>query len=181
MTCTIDHIWNISGVLVGVAAGWSITQLTGLLTDRKRIRDLKSMLKAELESVACQLAPKRDIIRQILAGLERGGLLPGTSVHSLRVTYDNFGAELFPHLTVKERNCLHVIYEQLRIVDDVLDSFFADFASEDKRGVLEDPMAAFKSLLADLDMTCEKLKELIKSYLDGNPLDVFWTEKEDQK
>ena len=168
-------LWGLAGVWLG----WFLNQRTVEGREKKRVEKLQNMLKGELASLLCQLPDKRDIIRRIISSLDAGKLLPGESVHALRVVYDHYGPELFEYLDDKERNCLHVVYEGLRVLDRNLDAFCADFMAARANETYPDPRKAFKSRFGDLDRTCAELEELIKGYLKGQPVDVFETRRRD--
>lgn len=168
-----SSFWTIVGVVVGFLLG------EGSRYGRYRI-DLirkKRLLIAELGSIRAQIPQKRDMVRQIIDALQQRTLLPGTSVPILSLVYRSVISDLYPHLSSRERNCLHAIYERLQVADEFLRELDDRLLQSVKNGVFPDPYEAFTRLLRDLDASYEIASELMMSYLQGNPVDVFSSER----
>ena len=134
---------------------------------------MRAILCAELKSIAAQIEQKKDIIKQTIAHLKEGKVLPTSSVRALQTGYIENISELYTHLSDRERNCLHIIYERVRIADDLLDHFDSEFISAVKESVLSDPYGAYKARFSEVLISYDIVLKLINSYLSKNPIDVF--------
>jgi len=161
--------WGLVGVTLGVLLG----EGSRYIRHRARIRKLKRIILEELKSIQAQIPQKIDIIKKIISALKKREMLGGISVRAFTVAYNQHIGELYEHLTLLERNCLHVIYEKLRNADDVLFSLEEDFVTAVRDGIIKDPYAAFRDRLQDFLENYRVTNKLIESYLDGNPIDVF--------
>lgn len=99
--------------------------------------------------------------------------LAGNSVRSINSGYNQYIAELYEHYSLIEKNCLHVIYERLRICDEILSDFEQCFLDALQRGVIKEPYKAYAERLQDIYDNYTVIEELIKSFLSGTPKDVF--------
>ena len=109
----------------------------------------------------------------MIEAIKNRRILPGLSVAVVDTGYRRYAAELYPHQTLLERNCSHVIYERLRIADSALNSFDTDFRSAKAEGVIQDPFVAFLDKLEALIISYDVVKKLIESFLVRSPEDVF--------
>ena len=172
---TVDDImkfqpaWTLAAVVVGFMLG----EGSGCLRERFRIRRLKRTIRNELKSIKQQIPQKKDIVSQIIRNLERKTLLPGRSVPIISVGYGDMIKDVYEHLCPLQRNCLHVIYERLRVADDVLGRFTDDFLRAVKEQVLADPWKGFADQFHDINASYDAVSNLIDSYLSGSPIDVF--------
>ena len=164
----------IIGVLLGAILGEGIRYIHGFL----EIRRLKKCLEDELSAIKAHLPQKKDILEQGIDALENNRVLPMSSVHAPSSIYDSHLALLSGHLRSRQRNCLHVIYEKLRVLDKTMDSFRADFQQDIADECLKNPFKAYKGILIDLLRQCDVVVRNIESYLNGNPIDVHQTKKE---
>ncbi|HDL01749.1 MAG TPA: hypothetical protein ENH23_05910 [candidate division Zixibacteria bacterium] len=118
-----QSFWAIVGVILGVALGEGIRWVRHC----QRICTLKKIVCEELRSIKNQLIQKKDIINQAIDHLQKKALMSTMSVRLLGRGYQENIGELYIHLSDLERNCLHVIFERLRIADDLLDSLENNF------------------------------------------------------
>ena len=164
--------------LVGVFVGFLLAEVARFLRYRCRIHKLRSILREELKNIPAQIEQKKDIIRQAIDQLKNRSVLPTSSVRVLQTGYIENISELYTHLSERERNCLHVIYERIRIADDLLDNFESKFLTIVQEGIITDPYQFYFARFSDTLKSYDIVQELIKSYLAGNPEDVFskkWT------
>jgi hypothetical protein len=105
--------------------------------------------------------------------------MPTKSVHALSRGYEQNIAELYQHLSKRERNCLHVIYERLRVAEDVLDSFERDYVSTVREKMVDDPNEVYASRLSEIYESYDLIDKLIDSYLQSRPIDVFYIDEAD--
>jgi hypothetical protein len=161
--------WALAGVVVGFCLG----EGSRYLRYRLEIFRNKRLVKEELRSVLSQLPQKIDVLRQAIEKLRGKQFLPILSVHLVATGYNSVLSQLYPHLTFTERNCLHVIYERLRVADEAMDAFENDFTRAVKDKVIGDPCAAAIGRLEDLVHSLGIVEELAKSYVAAKPVDVF--------
>ncbi len=94
-------------------------------------------------------------------------------MRSVSSIYKSTLEELGPELEPKERNLLHVVYERLRVGDERLENFERDIRRDLAEDLVADPFAAHAGLLRDLIQSYNVVSNLLKSYLEGRPEDVF--------
>ncbi len=99
--------------------------------------------------------------------------MPTLSVRMVATGYYSVLEELYPHLRPLERNCLHVIFERIRVADEQLDQFEDGFVRAVKDKIITDPWATFCGRLEELLESYGVVEELSRSYLVNKPVDVF--------
>jgi hypothetical protein len=161
--------WTLAAVVVGFMLG----EGSRYIREKLRIWRLKRTIRKELKSIKFQIPQKKDILSQLVDNLKKKALLPGLSVPIVSVGYNEMIKDLYDHLSSLQRNCLHVIYERVRIADKVLGSFKDDFLAAAKGGLLSDPWKAFTDQFEEIDKSYDVVLDLIDSYLSGIPIDVF--------
>jgi hypothetical protein len=95
------------------------------------------------------------------------------SVSTVTVGYYSVQESLYPHLTSLERNCLHIIFERLRVADEQMNGMEEAFVRAVKEKVLTDPWSVFSGRCEELLSSYDVVTELAQSYLTGKPIDVF--------
>ena len=161
--------WGLIGVLLGFFLGEGYR----LILERYNICKRKKVLQSELRSIKAQIESKEDILLQAIQTFQTGRVLPTISVRTVRTGYDAYLDTLYLTYSERERNCLHVIYERLRISDEKMDSFDKDFQESLKSGVIDKPWDVAVSTLEELLQPYDVIGGLIQSFLDGTPKDVF--------
>ncbi len=165
----LSSFWALAGVILGFALG----EGSRLLRHWLRIGKLKKLVRDELISIRKQIPQKREILWKMITALEKHQLLSGVSVAIINTGYHQHISELYEHLSVNQRNCLHVIHERLRVADDVMNRFMDDFQAASRDKVIENPSTAFNALLSDIEASYQTVEALIDSYLNNKPIDVF--------
>src|SRR4029077_17526173 len=132
--------WAIVGVMLGFVLG----EGSRLVRHWFRIARLKRLVRDELVSLRMQIPQKRDIVGNMITSLDQRKVLPGISVSAVSTGYRHHISELYEHLSIIKRNCLHVIHEPLRLSDQIVNRFVDDFQAASRDKVLADPFAAFK-------------------------------------
>lgn len=159
--------------LAGVAVGFLLGEGSRYLRYHVEIWRNKRLVLTELESVLAQLPQKRDIINQAISYMRQQRFLPMLSVSTVTVGYYSVQESLYPHLKPIERNCLHIIFERLRVADEQMDSMEEIFIRAVKEKVQADPWGTFIGRYEDLLASYDVVAELAQSYLDEKPVDVF--------
>ena len=174
----LPYFWNLVSVIVGVILGFVLSEVYRHRHYRSRIRNLKRMVKEELKSILAQIPWKKTIIREIIDNLDEQKVLSGVSVGIMNTGYKQHIAELYEHLSILQRNCLHVIYERLDIADKTLSSLEQNIKSAVREKIIDKPFQLYKSRLQEILHSYDVVEDLIKKYLNGKPTDVFCVEKE---
>jgi hypothetical protein len=161
--------WALAGVVVGFCLG----EGTRYARYRWEIHRNRRLVKEELKAVLAQLPQKREILSKAIASLKQKRTLSTQSVHLIATGYTAVVDQLYAHLTLHERNCLHVIYERLRVADAEMDEFENHFLELIRNEQVDDPWSSYVGRLEDHLRSLETVEELAKSYVTGKPIDVF--------
>lgn len=102
--------------------------------------------------------------------------MPTQSVRMVATGYYSVLEDLYPHLKSIERNCLHVVFERLRVADELLDELEESFVRTLKDKVVPDPWAMFVGRLEEILQSYGVVEQLAISYLAKKPIDVFQVE-----
>ena len=166
---SVEGWFGLAGVLLGflLGEGW------GTLRRRRERSRMKGIVASELSSVIAQLPQKRDVLRQGIEAFRAHAVLPLASVHMVSTGYYSVLPTLYPHLTAIERNCLHVIYERLRVAEEFMDGAEAALLEALPAGVRSDPFEDFATAAEEQLESLEVVERLARSYLAGHPTDVF--------
>ena len=159
--------------LIGVALGFLLGEGSRYARYRWEISRNKKIVRAELETVLSQIPQKRDILQQAIAHLKQKRFMPTLSVRSVTTGYYSVLEALYPHLKLVERNCLHVVFERLRVADEQMDGFEESFIRALKDKVIEDPWLTYAGRLEELLESYAVIEQLARSCLAKNPIDVF--------
>ena len=160
-------------VSVGVVLGFLLSEMAQLVRYRHRVFRLRVMVREELKSICAQIGQKKSILKQAQEELKKEKVMPTLAVHVLAEGYRTILNELYGHLSRKERNCLHVIYERLRVGDEFMDHFESKITAALKEHMVNDPYKYYTTVFGDLLCSYDVVKSLIGSYLKGDPIDVF--------
>jgi hypothetical protein len=141
------------------------------------IKRNRRIVRTELESIRAQLPQKRDILNQAIRHLNEQNFMPTRAVRLLATGYYSVLEDLYPHLKPLERNCLHVIFERVRVAEDLLDHFEESFVRTVKDKVVADPWSTFRGQLEETLESYDVVEQLARSYLARKPKDVFAVER----
>lgn len=159
--------------ILGIIIGFCLGEGSRYIRYKLRIKNLKKLIKDELRALESQIPDKRKIIKDIIQSIKNDELLPGSSVGLVNTGYKSYFGELYEHLTFKQRNCLHYIYETLDVMENYLNNFENDLQNAHNEGILKSPNKAFISKSKDILQSLDKVENLIDSYLENNPIDIF--------
>lgn len=159
--------------LVGVVVGFSLGEGSRWIREKLRIRRLKGAVRNELEAILAQIPDKEDILKQAIKAIENKTVLPMAAVRFVTTAYSSYIEDLYEHYSNVDRNCLHVIYERLRVSDSLTESFFEDFLKAIKDKVIADPWEAYAAHLGEVTESYKVVRSLISSFLAGKSEDVF--------
>lgn len=99
--------------------------------------------------------------------------MPTLSCRTVATGYYSVLEDLYPHLSLRERTCLHIIFERLRVADEQAHGFGRNFIGAVKDKILPDPWNTFAGGLEELLESYSVIEQLARSYLAGKPEDVF--------
>ena len=162
--------------LAGVVVGFTLAEGSRYIRYRIEISQYKRLVKAELKTILAQLPQKCDILNQAIEHMKHERFMPTLSVRSVTVGYTSILKKLYPHLKPIERNCLHIIFERLRVADEQMDNFEDAFIRAVKESIHADPWSKFIGRAEELLASYSVVTELASTYLDGKPEDVFLIE-----
>ena len=140
---------------------------------RVEIRRNKRLVRTELESVLAQIPQKLDILNHAIVHMKQQRFMPMVSVRTVALGYYSVQESLYPHLKPIERNCLHIIFERLRVADEQMDGMEEAFVRAVKDKILTDPWGVFAGRCQELLASYDVVAELSCSFLAGKPIDVF--------
>lgn len=161
--------------LTGVILGFLLGEGSRYARHRWEIKRNKQIIRTELQAVLSQLPSKRDILRQAIAHLKTHRFMPTASVHAVMTGYQSVLTDVYAHLSAHERNCLHIIYERLRVADELMDGLEDNFLRTVKDEIVDDPWSVFAGRVEELLESYDVVEQLARSYLAGKPIDVFPT------
>ena len=144
---------------------------------RSDISRNKKLVRAELQSILSQIPQKRDIINQAIKHLNQDRFLTTLSVRSVTTGYYSVVEALYPHLSLIDRNCLHVIFERIRVADDVMEKFEDSFIKAMKDKIIPNVSVTYAERLKELLESFIVIEQLTKSYLADSSIDVFGIEQ----
>ena len=171
-----SEVWS----LLGVVLGFTLGEGCRIIREKCRTRRLKHTIESELRTILAQIKDKKDILSQAVAALNNRAVLPMAAVRMITHGYYLHVEEIYKSYSDIERNCLHVIYERVRVADQHMESFQDDFMRAKKDGLLKDPWQAYVGHLEDIIDSYERVEQYIKGFIAGEPEDVFHTKARHQ-
>lgn len=159
--------------LVGVMVGFILGEGSRYARYRWDICRNKKIIMTELQTILSQLPQKRDVLRQAIGHLKQQSFMPTLSVRAVSTGYHSVLDDLYPHLSLVERNCLHVIYERLRIADEQMDGLEESFIKAVKDKIMDNPWLAYAGQLEELLASFDVIERLARAYIAKEPIDVF--------
>ncbi|NOS67471.1 MAG: hypothetical protein HOO67_03870 [Candidatus Peribacteraceae bacterium] len=161
---------------IGVILGFGLSEGSRYIRSKLRIRNLKRAMVEELKSIKYQILQKKETVRQIISALQQSKIQSGITIRTFDLAYKKYLPELYEHLSLKERNCIHTIYEHLLLNDELLANYEKELGDDLLRKVTKDPMGKHLSHLKDMLISYEQVEKWIESYIKGDPADVLHVE-----
>jgi hypothetical protein len=161
--------WAIAGVVIGYA----LNEISRVIRDAFKRKNIKNVIVEELISIKYQIDQKIDILNQAISALKNGDYLATESVPIITIGYETNINNIYSELNVRERNCLHVIYSRLKIAEDIMRKFEVDFLTNVTNKTIKNPFAMSIDRMEELIESYNVVKELIDSYQNDKPIDVF--------
>jgi hypothetical protein len=164
-----EAIWSLLGVVLGFAlaegAQW-------LKCHRLRNR-LRKSLVAELQSITRMVPSKVDVLNQAESHFKAARVMSTQATRFPSDIYSRVIDEAPEILENWERDCLHIIYESLRVVDESMDSMEERFISINSSYSSEQAISASVGSIGDLKEALSRTSELTKSVISGERVDVY--------
>lgn len=164
-----EAIWSLLGVVLGFALAEGAQWLRRYSL---RIR-LRESLVAELQSITRMVPSKVDILNQAERHFKAARVMPTQATRFSRDIYLRVIAEAPEILENWERDCLHIIYERLRVVDDAMDSMEEKFISMNSAYSSEQAISAAVGFIDDLKDALSQTSGLAQSVISGERVDVY--------
>lgn len=159
--------------LAGVLLGFLLGEGARYARYRWEIGRNKRIIRTELQTILSQLPQKQDILRQAISHLKQQRFMPTLSVRSVTTGYHSVLDDVYPHLSLVERNCLHVIYERLRVADEQMDGLEENFVKAVKDKIIDNPWSTYAGRLEELLESLAVVNDLAHAYLAKTPVGVF--------
>ncbi len=159
---------------LGVALGFALNEAASIAKAKTKARKYLLAMKDELNTNLHQLSQKENIAQQMISALEHGKLLPGGSVPFASTVYERHFPDLVGLLKPIERDNIRHIYSNLKVLDSTLDEFERSFKEDIHSDSINDVEAAYIGRLNDVLENYRVLKGLIKKYLEGTPVDIYY-------
>jgi hypothetical protein len=159
--------------LAGVVLGWVLAVGWQSWRDRRRVEGLNAALRAEAASLLAQIDQFREIARLTIEALGRHEILAGPHVPAITTFFERLFADIAPHLSPVERNLLHVVHGRLQVGDEVLSTYDVSLRNDLNLGIIDEPWSAYASRIRDLQESYDVCERLLRSYLEGEPIDPF--------
>lgn len=162
--------------LLGVVVGFGLSVGWQFLEAWKLRRCLRRSLMAELKSIRRMVPSNLDIISQAQEKFSAGQLLPTKSTHFPNQVYTEVIKIASDILSQQERDCLHITYETLRVVDESMDAMEERFNAITSTHSSVHASTATAAMLGDLSVALSTANSLVKSVEDGKPINVYQIE-----
>ena len=171
--------WSIAllSALLGMVVGFLLNEASQLIKQWHLTKQLKKALADELDSNLYQLDQKIDIAQKMKNAIKQGNFLPGVSVPFASSVYSHHFPSILKCFSPIERDNIRHIYSNLRLLDEITSSLEELYKKDIREGVLSDISTDYLSKIEDIFKNYHVLKQLITSYLDGNPEDIYYRHK----
>ena len=164
-----EALWS----LIGVVVGFLLSEGTQWLKRRAERRELHTALFAELRSIVRMAPSKLDILSQAGNSFSAARLMPTESTHFPAQAYSRLISVAPDVLTPEASDCLHVLYESLRIVDETMDGLERRFNEIAEIHSVGQAVGAATGRIRDLESAIDTCQTLAQSVLDGTPINVY--------
>ena len=167
--------------LVSIIVGFLINTAWQSYKENKNRKEKTKQILEELKTNFHAIHQKKDHIQKIIKNLENKKILSGMSVYFVDTYYSTYLKNLYPFLSAIERNSLHVIYQYFKLTDQLMSNFENDILKFLSLNVIQDKESIYTLFIdrfKELFQILTKTEELIERYLNGNPIDVFYVNRE---
>ena len=172
-----DFFWVIFGVLGGTIVGFFLNEGSRSIRDWKERSRLTRALREELETNLYQIEHKKDTLKTMIGALQENKVLGGLSVPCASAVYASHFPTIVKHLKPIERDLVQNVYGRMQLNDQFMTSFEESFKKDLKENIVKDSWAAYIAKLTELLDSYGVAQEVIKSFLEGQPVDVYQRSK----
>lgn len=130
-------------------------------------------MAAELHSIVRMIPSKLDILNQAEQHFASARLMPTASTHFPNQVYCRIVASAADLLTPEARDCLHVLHERLRIIDESMDRLEERYNSITSTHSVGQAVGAVSGAIRDLSEGLDLARSLAQSVLDKKPINVY--------
>lgn len=166
-------LWSILGVVIG----FGLAELTQWFKVRRIEQSLRAGLVAELKAIVRMIPHKVHVISQAEAVLDSSRIMNTSSTHFPDHVYHRILETAPSLLSGTERDCLHILYERLRITDQMMDGLEGRFHHISETHTIEMAVRGTAGALDDVKAGLTHSGDLANSAIKGNPIDVYATGK----
>lgn len=167
----------IVSALVGGVVGFGIERIKTRL-DR---RTLKHQLLGELTTNLQMLPFLRKHLAESLRTAQMGGSPNMRAVHFCVACYDAHFSTVLPILSQTEQISLQIIYENLRICNEITDAYSRIVFDVSTKVEHERLLRIYAGTLQSAIGLTEKTEEHIRNHIDGEPTDFFLRDRDDPR
>jgi len=164
-----EAIWS----LLGVVLGFALAEGTQWLKRHRLRKRLREALVAELQSINRMVPSKVDVLNQAESYFKEARVMPTQVTHFPRDIYSRVIVEAPEILENWERDCLHIIYERLRVIDVSMDSMKERFISMSSSYSSEQAISDAVGCIGDLKEALSQTSGLAQSVITGKCFDVY--------
>jgi hypothetical protein len=164
-----EALWSLLGVFVG----FLLAEGTQWVKSKISNRELRKGLIAELQSIIRMIPSRIDILQQAECHLKNSNLMPTASTHFPNNIYRNIINNNPDVITPNERDCLHILYERLRIIDASMDNLESRLTTITSTYSEAQGIEASLAAVRDLKEALTSSTPLAQSVIDKNPIDVY--------
>lgn len=166
-----EALWSLLGVFVGFA----LTEVTAWFKARKTAHSLRRALDGELASIARMIPLKEKTLQKAISQLAAGQFLNTASTYFPRGVYDQLLLEAYDTISNNERDCLHILFEHLRVLDQQMNDLERRFLSIKDSNSTNTAVQMAGGTLQDLVANLSTCQRLISSIQQKNPFTVYDT------
>ena len=159
--------------IIGVVLGFCLGACYQHFRECWKRKRLRVQISEEMRANLYSLPHKRATLQTVLSKLAQKQILPGECVPFCDVIFIHHYPDVAPYLSVKEINLLHVVYSHQATVDKTMASFQPDVTAAAPGDPQQCVMNVYSNKLQDLLPLLDQQENLIKSFLKGDPIDVF--------
>lgn len=164
-----EALWS----LIGVFVGFLLSEVAHWLKQRAERRERRAALISELRSIIRMIPSKLDILAQAQKCFTNARLMLTASTHFPKQAYSRLISTAPELLKADARDCLHVLHENLRIIDESMDGLEDRFNAIAEAHSIGQAVEAATGAIRDLEQALHVCKSLAQSVLDGAPVNVY--------
>lgn len=159
--------------VVGVVIGFGLAELAAFLRTRAERKELRRSLDAEIDTILRMIPHRQSNVREAINAYRGGQALDTTSTHFPRSAYEAVLEKCTLEVSSRERDCLHLAYERLRVVDAKMDSAIDYFNAIAQAHSPAHATQALVVTLQDMDDSLPRTAEILQSIVNGDPIEVL--------